>query len=119
MRAWSPRFMNNRELATVILAGLVILLIVIYPKTRSSLPQLVRLLLSPKIVGPLLIYALGMTGLVWLAWRVGLWVPDLLTDTVFWFFLTGLAWFFNINKAGQEEHFIRDRVIKTVGVAAF
>ncbi|WNV74625.1 hypothetical protein [Geodermatophilus sp. DSM 44513] len=111
--------MNNREMATVILAAAFLMFVIVYPKTRASLPPILRQLSHPKIAGPLLAYALSLAGFVRLAARVELWVPDLLADTIFWFFLSGIVWLFSITEAGKEEHLIRGRVLRTLTLAAF
>lgn len=111
--------MNNREIATVILAAAFFMFVIVYPKTRACLPPILRQLSHPKIAGPLIAYALSLAGFVWMAARVELWVPDLLADTIFWFFLSGIVWLFNITEAAKETHFIRRRVLRTLTLAAF
>lgn len=111
--------MNNRELAAVILAAVLFVSVLLYSQTRALLPNLLRAFFTPKLFVPLLTYAAGLGSIVWLAARVDLWVPDLLPDTVFWFFLTGLVWYFNIHKAGEDPNFFRSKIVATLGIAAF
>ncbi len=110
--------MNNREFATFLILGAFLLLMLIKRDLRSSLGQVLKLLVSPKI-GALL---LGFTGwivfVVWLAAQVGLWTWDFTAETALWFLFAGMAWFMNIGDAGKDDDFFKRRVVETVTIGA-
>lgn len=110
--------MNNRELATFILLGALLALLLIKRDLRSSLGQVLKLMLSPKLGLPLLGFAGWTLLVVWLAQQVGLWSWGLTAETVLWFLFVGMAWYMHLADAGKDENFFKRRVIETVGVGA-
>lgn len=111
--------MSNRELATIIIVSVAIIAAMFSSSVRSSLASVLKSFLSPKILVPLLVYAAGLAGFVWLAARLGLWTGDLLSSTLFWFVLSGSAWFIHVSEAAEDPDYFSKRLRDTVTVAAF
>jgi hypothetical protein len=110
--------MNNRENATLIWLGIVLAAVLANREMRGSLWEVVKAVVHPKIVGPLLLFAGWTVGLVALAVEVGLWKSDVLSDTITWFLTAGLAFFFSIKKV-TEAGFVRTTARRAVAVTVF
>jgi hypothetical protein len=68
--------LNNRELALVVWTGIILLWMLSRQDLRGSLLGVIRAVLSPLIVVPLLSFGIYIAGWVWLADRVDLWQSD-------------------------------------------
>lgn len=110
--------MNNRELATFILAGAGAMLVVTIQDTRRMLPSLARQLLLSKITPLLVAFAATEAGAIWLAREASLWNLDLTSAAVLWFLAVGFVWFLNLNDAGKDRAFFKRRFLETLGVSA-
>jgi hypothetical protein len=86
---------------------------------RSSVWQVLRTALSPKILIPLLVFVGWVIGLVAAASQVELWGTARVTDTVFWFVTAGLVLFGSIDKISKEPRFVRRTTYATVRAGAF
>lgn len=110
--------LNNREWATlgwllVAFAGVLCMRTV-----RPQLGAVLKMLLHPKLLFPILTVVGWLSAVVWGAFRVGLWTPALLGDTV----VAG-AWsvylIFAFERAVKEERFTRKVVLSTLRVTVF
>ncbi|RIK08334.1 MAG: hypothetical protein DCC49_09020 [Acidobacteria bacterium] len=109
---------NDRQIALLIWLGVIAGVAVAYPTTRSSLKGVVAAALHTKIAVPVLALAAYVVGLVYVGSRLRLWVPQLATDTGFWFCGTALVLLFGIERVTKSDHFFRDTAFGTLGVSA-
>lgn len=109
---------NNREWAIFIWLAIAIVALLFQRDLRSSAGQLVRLVVEPKML-VLTGFMLSWVGLeVWAAGRWSLWTRALATDTVIWFFTTGLLLFGNYQDAAAGRSFFSRKAIQTVSATA-
>jgi hypothetical membrane protein len=80
----------------------------------SLLRQLLRLKLGLALTGMAAYVALE----VWIGSLLSLWAPNLITDTVFWFTITGLAMFINLSAVTRKAHYFRNTLTATIGISA-
>lgn len=115
--------MNNRELATVLWAGVVFVAIVSNRDLRSSLWSVVVSLLQPKLIIPLAVMFGYVYGLLRAGAAVGVWNSSLIADTVAWGMGSGVAlfgWSVRIFKPGGSfRRVIRTSISSTILVEAF
>jgi hypothetical protein len=110
---------NERQLATLIWLGLVLVLLIWYPKTRSSVRDLASTAVHPQIVIPVSALLGYVSGLAFAGWLLSLWTIELMTDTVFWWVGTALVLLVNIDRAWKTERFFRRTALGVVGASAF
>jgi hypothetical protein len=91
--------LNNREWAILIWGVGIFLFLMTRREIRSSVGQLLRILLSPPLLIPLLLMAGYILGEVWLGYKARLWRSDLTKDTIVWFVISALAFFFGYDQA--------------------
>lgn len=110
---------NNRQWAFLFWVLVLVVFLLLRRDTRSSVGGALRLLVSPKLLVPILGFV-GLVGaLVVAARRLGLWEPDLTADTVMWLLTAGAVLFGSFDKASTESHFVRRRALETFRVSAF
>jgi hypothetical protein len=95
--------LNNREWAILIWSVGIFLVLMARREIRSSVGQLLRTLLSPPLLIPLLVMIGYVLGEVWLGYKAGLWRSDLIKDTIVWFVISALAFFFGYDQASKFE----------------
>ena len=110
---------NNRQWATLIWVGAFIVFLLVRRDLRSSLGQVLRAAISPKILIPLLVFLGWVTGLVITASRTDLWGTPRVTDTAFWVVTAGLVLFGSFDKVSKEPRFVRRTAYTTVKAGAF
>ena len=110
---------NNREWAILIWGVGSFLVLMARSEIRSSVGQLLRILLSPPLLIPLLLMAGYVVGEIWLGYKVRLWRTDLTKDTIVWFVIAGLAFFFGYDQASKQPHFFRRRLVAAVSIPVF
>lgn len=114
--------LSNREIATAI--WLAILLAHAFTKTdvRQASARVVELFVHPKILVPVMVLLAYTAGVTWILFRVGLWVPSLLKDTVLWFTLTGFGVFMSAVTSNSPDRVIASSIrdsLKVVVVLEF
>jgi hypothetical protein len=99
--------LNNREIALLVWLAILLAVIVAYKPTRQSLGPLIRLILFSKITVVLLLM-LGYVALIaYLFYLLHLSHWWMLKDALFWLFGSAIILLFNVNKAVEEDHYIR------------
>jgi hypothetical protein len=111
--------LNNREWATLIWAIGIFLSLMVRKEMRSSVGGILRTLLSPQLLIPLLVMVGYVLGEVWLGYKAQLWRSDLLKDTLVWFIISALALFFGYNQASKQPRFFRRRLVAAVSIPVF
>ena len=110
--------MTNREIATLILIGLVIVWALTRADVRKSFREVIRALFNRSIVTMLLLY-LAYSGLVvWLALLVGAWSMDLLKDTILIALTVGFPMVFNATSISDGGSLTRKTVRDVLGLSA-
>ena len=100
--------LNDRQIATLLWAGVVLVAVLAWPTGRRCLADVVRAVLSRKAWPVFVVFALlalWSLGLVLVGERVGIWTDDLAADTWFWFFTTAVILLFNFNNASKKPDF--------------
>jgi hypothetical protein len=91
--------LNNREWAILIWSVGIFLLLLARREIRSSVGQLFRILLNPTLLIPLLLMVGYVVGEVWLGHKAKVWRTDLTKDTIVWFIISALTFFFGYDQA--------------------
>jgi hypothetical protein len=111
---------DNRQLATLILLGLLLAWLLTKPDVRRAIADVGRTLVGPKVLIPFLLYAAWLVGLHWLSWRIGLWNAKLTGESLFWAGISGLALLtLSVTEAGKHDNFFRNKLVDTVKFGAF
>lgn len=114
--------LTNRELASVVLIGLAILLGVGIPKLRRALAPSVKDVLRHFFVWqiqiPLNLYFLYAAAIVYVGWDVGIWHLDLLKDTVIIVAFVGIPMLSSSVSYGKRVTLFRDTLRNTLSAAA-
>ncbi len=83
---------------------------------RSSIPPLLREVISLTIGVPILIVLASIAASTYLAWYVSLWTPALTRDTVVWS-VGALGLLFGATTRSGTEHFLRKAVVAAIGLS--
>jgi hypothetical protein len=110
---------NNREWAILIWGVAIFSILMARREIRSSVGQLLRVVLSPPLLIPLLLMVGYVVGEVWLGNKARLWRSDLIKDTVVWFVISALALFFGYDQASKQPHFFRRRLLAAISISVF
>ena len=86
---------------------------------RSSVGQLLRLVLSPPLLIPLLLMVGYVVGEIWLGYKARLWRSDLIKDTIVWFMISALALFSRYDQASKQPRFFRRRLLAVISISVF
>jgi hypothetical protein len=111
--------LNNREWAILIWGVGIFVVLMARSEVRSSVGQLLRTLLSPPLLIPLLLMIAYVVGEIWLGHRALLWQSDLTKDTIVWFIVSALAFFFGYDQASKQPHFFRRRLAAAISIPIF
>lgn len=114
--------LTNRELATVILFGLFVGVFSIVPNLRrqvgASVIDVLKSFFVWKIQTPLFIYFAYAAGLIYIAWRLNLWEPWQLKDTLIVVVFVGLPLLFGASSVKEGKKLVGNVVRDAVGVSA-
>ena len=111
------RQMDNRELASFLVLGALVLLVLINRSTRSSALAVLSAL-SGKLLFVYGFFAVWVCAFVALAHTVGLWSSKVWAATALWFLFAGTALLFNFNEVSKDRAFFRRRILEVVGIGA-
>jgi len=107
--------LTNRDLATLIWLGVLLLVLVYRSDGRSILRGLAGAFLPITVL--LAVFVIYVLGLVIAGQRLGWWNPDLAKDSVIWFLTVGFPTWFNVQGA-SEDGFFRRTALRTIGIGA-
>jgi hypothetical protein len=110
---------NNREWAILIWSVGIFLVLMARREIRTSVGLLLRTLVSPQLLIPLLVMIGYVVGEVWLGYKARLWRSDLIKDTIVWFVISALAFFFGYDQASKQPHFFRRRLVAAISIPVF
>lgn len=102
---------NNREIASAIWIGILLLVVSMSGDIRSSIWQVVRAFCCRSILLATSILSVYVVGVVWILYAAGAWTSVVLKETVLWFMFSGVTLAFNLG-VKQET----DELFKTVMV---
>jgi hypothetical protein len=99
--------LTNREAALLIWLGVALVVMVMVPSFRKSLGQLLKAAVF-SVIGIALAAMLVYVGLlVFTGYKIGLWQPWMLKDTLFWVAGSALVLFFGATKAATDARYFR------------
>lgn len=108
--------LDNREWASLIWLGIFFAWRIFKKENRSNFSDVPSLFLEPKII----ISVCAMLGYVALEISLGsklsLWRSDLLKPTFIWLVVSGFALFFSFDKASEDPHFFRSKIIGSLKI---
>ena len=112
--------MNNREIASLIWLGVVLIwALIVVAEFRVSLGAVIRTFFGPRLFLPLLGMFAHLTGLVFAASCAGLWGWELLSDTVVWVIACGFGLFGAGVKMFEHGGSLRSVLRAALGVTVF
>jgi hypothetical protein len=106
--------LNNRDWATLIWLGVLLVFALWHSGVRSGVWQLLRNLAHPKLLIPILAMLDCVSFLVIAGSRLGLWHRDLLMDTVVWTIVGALGLFFSVTQVATDQHFFRQSALRAI-----
>ena len=107
---------NTRELATIVWAAVALCGALLIPGVRKTAPRLLRSALAGKLVVAVVLLGVYTFAVAYGLYRIGLWTPDLLKDTVFWFLGGAVVMLFGVLEAGPDQHYFRKLLRNSVGL---
>lgn len=114
--------LNSREIASLILIGAGIVLILAIPHVRrpvlSSAADIVRLAISPALLRVFGLFLMWCAGWIYLAWRTGLWNTGLLKDSILIVLTVGFPVLFTVMNAKSGGAILRTITRETVALSA-
>jgi hypothetical protein len=110
--------LTNREIASLILIGALLVFCIVRADIRKSLVGTIKVFFSYQLVTINLIYLTYAAALVLLAWRLGAWDPRLLKDTVIVLLVVGYPMVFRANSVSDGKVLLRRTVRETLGISA-
>jgi hypothetical protein len=115
---WLRQFGNDRELATLawIAGGLVAL--AAFKEARKAIAPTLRILFASSLIVLVAVFGAWLVTAIWLAHSIGFWTRGELWTTLLWFVFNGTVWFGTFSKAGKQPHFIRRRLMESIGATA-
>lgn len=111
--------LTDREIARLIIIGVVIITMLFSQTVRKSLLDVLHYAFNKYILGPVLIYLAYSASLIWIAWSLGWWSYDLLKDTFVVVFITGIGMVFGAHKIKSGGALIKKTIGITLGASAF
>jgi len=109
--------LNNREWATVVWLGVVVVLVLSWKKTRQPVINLIRTATTSLLAVLVAGLWVWTAGIVLLGAWAQLWTGDLLKDTAIWAIGPALALIWGLAKAPTDPRFFRRVVLGTVKVS--
>jgi len=96
---------NNRELALLVWSVVLVVLVVIYPRTRKNIGGLLKVAFDPRLSVIYGIMAVYTAAIVYFLDRLELWDSSQLNNTVLWFLTVALVSLKDIVKSEQINYF--------------
>lgn len=114
--------LDTRQQATLIWFGLLVITLIIWPKTRRALfpaaKDVLKVMATWKIIVPFAIYFIYAMILVCIARKLGIWNANLLTDTLIIIFFVGIPMFANANSEKGGTELFAKTLRETIGISA-
>jgi len=115
---WLRQFGNDRELATLAWIAVGLFALVVFKKARKEIKPTLQILFGSSLIVLVAVFGAWLVAALWLAHSVGFWTRGELWTTLLWFVFNGTVWFGTFAKAGKQPHFIRRRLVESIGATA-
>ncbi|MEO7215538.1 hypothetical protein [Mucilaginibacter sp.] len=96
---------NSREIALGVWLMIAIIAVLFGKSTRSGFGGVLKALFVWNLMSWLAGMAVYISAFIYLFYRIGLWTPDLLKDTVFYILFSATVSMFKANKISEDKHF--------------
>ncbi|MGF7077709.1 hypothetical protein [Mucilaginibacter sp. UYCu711] len=96
---------NTREIALGMWLIIGLVLMLCSKNLRDGLGGVLKSLFVWNLMSWLLAMAVYISAFIYLFYRIGLWTPDLLKDTVFYVLFSATVSMFKANKISEDKHF--------------
>ena len=106
--------MNNREWATLVWLGVGALLVLWRKDTRTLLGGVVRTAAHLALLIPATLMWTWIALVVFVAYRLHLWTPDLVKDSLIWSIGPAVGLFFSVTNLAKDPLFFRHAAISTI-----
>ncbi|MFC5290943.1 hypothetical protein ACFPM7_28165 [Actinokineospora guangxiensis] len=111
---------DSRQLATLILFGCILLVILAFKAGRAGAARVARSFWHVKVAVPLLLYVVWLVGVHWMAAEVfGIWNGRLLGESLFWGLVAGFAPLFRMVNSTKYPHPFRSLARDLVKITVF
>lgn len=98
---------NNREWALVIWLSIFVLIVLLIPASRRSVPGLLKIFFGHRILVPFMLMVGYTAGVIVMLNVLGAWDATLVTPTIVWFLTTAVVNFFRLPRAMKEPDYFR------------
>ncbi|MEO3939796.1 hypothetical protein V3C41_01780 [Paenarthrobacter nicotinovorans] len=105
---------NNREWALAIWLGLLILIVLLVPASRRSVPDIFRAFSNHRILVPFVLLVVYTGGVIAVLMSVGVWDAKLITPAIVWFLTTAVVNFLRLPRAMKEIGYFRKLALGAV-----
>lgn len=105
---------NNREIASAIWLGILLLVVSISGDTRSSMWKVVRAFCCGRILVATFLLLIYVVGIVWFLFAIGAWTLAVLKETVFWLMFSGVALAFNLGVMQKTNELFKTVVVNNL-----
>jgi hypothetical protein len=105
--------LNNREIAVLAWTGVLLIWMLSRADMRAPLWNVIRAFFTPVLLVPAIGYFAWAAGLVYIAFRAGLWNAELADDTAVWA-LASFALLFRSEQVLEGDHFLRRKAGKVL-----
>lgn len=109
---------SDRDMAVALWVLIAVIAALAYPKTRDSALGVVRAAITPKIAIPVLVFAAYLAAVAFQVSKIGLWNPDLATDTVAWFVGPGFGLVYGVGQVSAGKLAFRRLALSAFGLTA-
>jgi len=96
---------NSREMALAIWIAIAVIVILFKKSIRKDFGGVLKALFVWNLMSWLAGMAVYISVFIYLFYRIGLWTPDLLKDTVFYSLFSATVSMFKANKISEDKHF--------------
>ncbi|KNZ68180.1 hypothetical protein Tfer_3287 [Thermincola ferriacetica] len=106
---------NNREIAAIIWLSVVLIYMIFKKEIRASLFEVIKSFCHRKILIPVILMILYISGIIILLHQIGFWKTSLLKDSIIWTCLTGFTMLMN-SGSSKEKNFFRKTIIDNLKI---
>lgn len=98
---------NNREWAIAIWLAVFVVVVLLIPASRRSVPDLAKIFLGHRIFVPFMLMVGYTAGVIAVLTALGVWDGTLVTPTIVWFLTTAVVNFLRLPRAMKEHGYFR------------
>ncbi|MEV8146783.1 hypothetical protein AB0O52_01390 [Arthrobacter sp. NPDC080073] len=105
---------NNREWAIVIWLAIFVVVVLLIPASRRSVPGLLKIFFGHRIFVPFMLMVAYTAGVITVLMHLGVWDATLVTPTIVWFLTTAVVNFLRVPRAMKERGYFRKLAAEAV-----